>query len=522
MKRTLALSLLAWLVTAAACSQPRAYRAPKFAHDWSAAGVHPDHIVLSFAGDPATSAAVTWRTSTEVPAGVAEIAPATAAPKFWRNARTVRAETEVLDARDFFLAGVQQHYHTALFEDLQPGTLYAYRVGDGETWSEWIQFRTATRESEPFSFLYVGDAQNFILELWSRLIREGYRKAPEARFIVHAGDLVSEAHSERQWHEWFTAGGWIHRMLPAVPTPGNHEYQPRSERGVKRQLSAQWRPQFALPLNGPKGLEETVYYFDYQGVRIISLNTNRQQKEQVAWLEGVLADNPNRWTVVTYHHPLYSASAGRDNAWLRKLWKPLFDAYGVDLALQGHDHSYARGRVPPPGAEQNVVGGVNRRDRTGTVYVVSVSGGKMYQLRPEGWQDLGAERDRAAENTQLFQVINVRGDTLAYEAYTATGELYDAFELIKDDDGAGNRFVEGKQRAGSERRHNNTIPYLDDMPAAIRETLLKKYEGYVFEKILYVDEPAFRGYRVEMEQGAREVHLDVDLKGNILKETYEE
>ena len=44
---------------------------------------------------------------------------------------------------------------------------------------------------EPFSFFYVGDAQNYILELWSRLIREGY-KAPTASFIIHAGDLIND------------------------------------------------------------------------------------------------------------------------------------------------------------------------------------------------------------------------------------------------------------------------------------------------------------------------------------------
>ena len=36
---------------------------------------------------------------------------------------------------------------------------------------------------------------------------------------------------------------------------------------------------------------------------------------------------------------------------------------------------------------------------------------------------------RAAENTQLYQIISIDGDTLRYEARTATGELYDAFRL---------------------------------------------------------------------------------------------
>jgi hypothetical protein len=84
---------------------------------------------------------------------------------------------------------------------------------------------------------------------------------------------------------------------------------------------------------------------------------------------------------------------------------------------------------------------------TGTVYVVSVSGPKMYVLDDEPWWD------RAAENTQLYQIISIDGGTLRYEARTAVGELYDAFELAKRD-GLPNRLIDRPTR---ERRHDNTI-----------------------------------------------------------------
>lgn len=502
--------------------EPRAYKVPAFAKDFGKPGLHPDHIVINFGENPATTASVTWRTSPEVEKGYAEIALATAAPKFWRNARTLAATTETMDASEILTAEVVSNYHSVTFENLLPDTLYAYRVGDGNIWSEWVHFRTASEEPEPFSFLYVGDAQNYILELWSRLIREGYRKAPEARFIIHAGDLVSEAHSERQWEEWFTAGGWIHRMLPSISVPGNHEFEPYTEEENAQDiehLSVQWRPQFTLPLNGPKGLEETVYYTDYQGVRILALNSSEMQQEQVAWIEEVMAENPNKWTVATFHHPLYSASAGRNNNRLRDLWKPIFDKYGIDLALQGHDHSYARGRVAPTG--ENVVSGTNMRDRTGTVYVVSVSGGKMYNVRPEGWKAFGAERDRAAENTQLFQVIHVDGDTLSYAAYTAIGQLYDKFDLIKPVGGGPNTFVERIDETIAERNHDNTIPYEDQLPEAIRNSLIEKYAGYEIDDVDFVDEEGFRGYRVELENGEWEVNLKIGMDGIILEEKKE-
>jgi hypothetical protein len=113
----------------------------------------------------------------------------------------------------------------------------------------------------------------------------------------------------------------------------------------------------------------------------------------------------------------------------------------------------------------NVVDGLNTRDYTGPVYVVSVIGGKMYNLEPTGWDAFeGVEQERAAENTQLFQVITIDGDHLSYESYTATGLLYDAFDLEKTGDGTPNRFIERRDEAIPEQRHDNTIPYEDKMP----------------------------------------------------------
>jgi PAS domain-containing protein len=55
----------------------------------------------------------------------------------------------------------------------------------------------------------------------------------------------------------------------------------RRDNGIPM-VSDHWRPQFAFPLQSPpKGLEETVYYIDYQGTRIISLDSNKQQEAQV-------------------------------------------------------------------------------------------------------------------------------------------------------------------------------------------------------------------------------------------------
>ncbi|SHE71801.1 Purple acid Phosphatase, N-terminal domain [Mariniphaga anaerophila] len=497
------------------------YKTPKYEKEWMQPTVHPDRIILNYGADPRTTASVTWRTSADVKTAYAEIAKATAAPKFWRTSERFAANTELLDGSKVKDAGIVANYHSVTFKNLEPNTLYGYRVGDGEHWSEWIQFKTASDSNDKFSFLYVGDAQNYILELWSRLIRQGFLQAPNARFIVHAGDLVSTAHSEQQWEEWFKAGSFIHGMIASFPVPGNHEYEPlyEGQDDDLEKLSIQWRPQFTLPENGLNNideLKETVYYMDFQGVRMIGLNSSEHREEQAEWLEKVLADNPNQWTVVTFHHPLYSASEGRDNKSWRELLKPIFDKYHVDLVLQGHDHTYARGRVSPK--EYNLTSGVNKRDQTGTVYVVSVSGGKMYRLRKNGWKNWGAEQNRDGENTQLVQVVTVNKDTIHYKSYTATGDLYDAFNLIKNKKGP-NTFVDLKDEAIAARYHNNTISYFDELPLDIKKKVLEKYPGFKIDKVsIREGKDASIYYDVDLEKGDEEYELKIDEQGVIFSE----
>lgn len=390
----------------------------------------PDRVILTWAGDPATSQAVTWRTSTDVAKGIAQFAVATPNKNFTEHTTDVTAETQPFESE---LGSC--HYHTAKFENLAPKTKYAFRVGDGTNWTEWSHFVTPSKEAEPFSFVYFGDAQVGVKTLWSRVIREAFRDPTQPRFFLHAGDLINSANADDEWGDWHRAGGWANMMLPTIATPGNHEYGLQTKPAPPAyRLTPFWRAQFAFPSDGPNGLEETVYYLDYQGTRIVSLNSNQDITQQVPWLEKTLADNPNRWTIVTFHHPIFSAAKMRDNPIIRKMWQPVFDKYKVDLVLQGHDHAYARTGLET--AQKNVPTGQSAQSGPGgTVYVVSVSGPKMYGV------DRDARMHRAGANLQLYQTISIDGDQLRYQAITAIGQVYDAFTLKKKN-GAPNELIE--------------------------------------------------------------------------------
>ena len=366
-----------------------------------------DHIILTWTGSPAATQAVTWRSHVNFKKSMAEIAPAKASPDFVNTARQILAKTTHLEIGDNLV-----YYHSANFTGLVPNTWYAYRVGNGSTWSEWFQFRTASRQTEPFAFLYFSDAQEEISSLWPRTLRAAILQSPDARFMIHSGDLVEHKNDEGEWDRWFNSGGWMFATLPSLPVAGNHEYN--KEWGKKRSLSKFWKPQFTLPENGIAELVETSYYLDYQGTRFVVLNSNKKYKQQARWLENVLKHNPNHWTIIVFHHPVYtSANLDRDNKKVRKHWKPLFDKFNVDLVLQGHDHVYSRGLGP------------GKDD--GPVYVTSVSGPKMYNLARADWMD------RAGENIQLFQVVSISKTVLSFKSITVNGEVFDAFDLVKKD-----------------------------------------------------------------------------------------
>lgn len=399
---------------------------------------YPDRIVLTFAGDPTRKQGVSWRTGPSVTTAQAEISVALDTPALHLAAQVFEGTTTPLEAGNGLA-----HHHTVVFEGLRPNTLYAYRVRGQDTWSEWFQFRTASSAFEPFSFLYFGDAQNAVKSHFSRTIRQAALDLPDARLMVHAGDLANlraGVHDD-EWGEWFEAGGWLHGMIPSLPAAGNHEYidVPVSTGGTVRSLAPQWPVHFTFPGNGPEGLESTVYSVDFQGVRFIALNSveavyedaaNRVQ-EQAVWLEAQLKDNPNRWTVVVFHHPVVSVARGRDNPALQEHWRPLFDAYGVDLVLQGHDHSYGRGANLEEGTSAWV-------GHVGTMYVVSVAGPKMYLASETALEVM----DRIGEDTQLYQTIRVEWDRIEFESRTTTGALYDAFDLVKGEAGSPNRLID--------------------------------------------------------------------------------
>ncbi len=377
----------------------------------------PERIILNLTEHPSTSQAVTWRTESFISDPQAQITIATESSDLAVNAGTIHGISESVNLGNDHMVS----HHSVIFQSLKPHTVYAYRVGDGEHWSEWNQFRTAGQTHAPFQFINFGDPQNEIKSLCSRIFRAAYQKAPNADFWHFVGDLVNHGDRDEEWAELFDAFGWIPRMKPMILLPGNHGYpDKRYVHGKDYKVLHLWRPHFTLPENGPEGLQETAYFIDYQGVRLVMLNGNEKLPEQAKWLDTILSWNTQIWIIVAIHQPIYSSGKKRRNSQLQNLFIPVFDKHSVDLVLQGHDHTYSR--------TYKLRNGIRvAKNEKGTVYVVSVSGPKSYSVNRLYENIMG----KIEIGRQLFQVISVDNNCLKFESFNALGELYDSFNLQK-------------------------------------------------------------------------------------------
>lgn len=383
----------------------------------------PERILLSPTADPSTSQTITWRAG-RMHHPIVELAPLDEPDNIEQFPAQETGQT------------IGTHY-AATATGLEPGTTYQYRVGDTEEGTgTWHNFTTATQDTEPFTFLYFGDVQTDISDSAAPVVQSALEAEPDAELAVHAGDLVDHANNDHQWAEWFDAfGPRATGEMNHVAAPGNHEYW-------SSRLSDYWTPQFPSPGNGPEqgtDLAETVYYTDYQGVRFVSLNSNYRDaveeddiqqwlQTQRDWLSEVLHNNPNGWTVVTFHHPIFSTNPDHENEPLRQAWLEVLEEHDVDLVLQGHDHSYSRGNMVDNRTE-------DPDEHTGPVYAVSVTGPKMYEAEGEDWSANEAEIRAQATDTQTFQTVTVDGDTMHYLARTADGTQVDAFTIVDSHDG---------------------------------------------------------------------------------------
>jgi hypothetical protein len=149
------------------------------------------------------------------------------------------------------------------------------------------------------------------------------------------------------------------------------------------------------------------YYSWKQGnAEFFALDSNYMDGAQIDWLAKELQSSNSAWKICFFHHPLYSH--GRDHGPdidLRKQLEPLFEKYGVNVVISGHEHSYER-----------------LKPQKGISYFVLGNSG---QLRPHNLRP-SPETDKAFDSDQAFGLMEIAGDELFFQIVSRTGETVDS------------------------------------------------------------------------------------------------
>ncbi len=135
------------------------------------------------------------------------------------------------------------------------------------------------------------------------------------------------------------------------------------------------------------------------------LEKNKQDPEQLAWLEQALSRSRARWRIVYGHHPLYSTGKRHGgDAGLRKKLESLLTDEGVQVVLAGHDHIYQR--FHPQG---------------GIVYFVCGSSGKLRRGNAGPSPLVAAVEDRQ----RVFMLWEATVKELRFRAINEQGQAFD-------------------------------------------------------------------------------------------------
>jgi hypothetical protein len=140
--------------------------------------------------------------------------------------------------------------------------------------------------------------------------------------LIEGGKLADEKY-KAQWQEF---DALVNKLsMPFFYVAGNHDT------GTK-ESAAFWQSK----------LGRRHYHFVYRNVLFLVLDSDDPpgdpgsiSKEQLAWAEQTLKNNAKvRWTIVTIHRPLWTASGGAKNGWA-----------SVEKALQGRSYTVFAGHV---------------------------------------------------------------------------------------------------------------------------------------------------------------------------------
>jgi predicted phosphohydrolase len=330
----------------------------------------------------------------------------------WTTGSVEPVRVEVRDAAGALVAQARAEpvmdadsgLHVARLSGLLPDATHCYQILGDSAWTEPTGMRTAPLSgvAAPVRFAVFGDVGTQSSDQFAVLEQI---ESVEFDAALITGDLAYEDGTRAQLQgNFFDVYAELMARTAFFPAMGNHDYCTDDARP--------FRDAFALFENGdgPEGSYgmERWYSLDWGDAHIVVLDTQKVGDAQARWLERDLAANTLPWVIAVGHRPPYSSGSHGSAMDVRERFSPLFEQYGVDLALFGHEHDYER---------TESIGGVS--------YVIT--GGAGRGTRSVGASDFTAFSARVAH----FVYVTIEADVLRVYAIDATGRDFDTLELTR-------------------------------------------------------------------------------------------
>lgn len=376
-----------------------------------------ESVILSIYDSGTNSYSVTWRTEN------ADYPTVKIASKGETQGKTVGAYCDECDTG---------YVNRAVFYDLDYGEEYTYTIYNAkgaELYSD--TFKTGEKAPERVTFMHVSDTQDedYNGRVWGKLMETAYENAGSLDLILHTGDMVQYGGREELWSQMIGNVQDYVSSTPLMLTSGNHSYWSDYLDGAS---DIEYdHTTVSLP---KQDTENGQYYsFDYGDIHFVVLASGDSEKNGVGWLQRKwlredLASTDKTWKIVAIHNPLYSTGKyGSDEerngvalSQQKKLGK-IFNEYGVDLVLQGHDHVFCL--TPPMDEDRNVVKCETRTESSGgfdTVYYVDPKA-PVYLMSGAGGSQ-NREVFEEYEEDWFYKAMDIPDNAAGYSLVTVSGE----------------------------------------------------------------------------------------------------
>ncbi|MFT4305677.1 MAG: metallophosphoesterase family protein [Microbacterium sp.] len=375
-------------------------------------------IVLGVGSDE-SQRIVTWYTSEDTDQ-VVQVAPTSSLVdgEFVSSVTTFSAS----GAENISTSGGYNRHAT--LSDLQEDTEYSYRVGSDGDWSTTYSFQTQSFEGD-FDFLFFGDPQigssgdvDEDAAGWADTLDVALTANPDAELLVSGGDQVETADSETQW-DAFLQSDYL-RSYPWAATIGNHDVGGKAYEQHFYTPNTDYSSEYYANASAQSTTSGGDYWYIYNDVLFIDLNSNSYDSSggagddaHVQYVTDVVNAHgaDAKYTILVYHHSIYSAAEharDTDNEVRRTDFPETFSELGVDLVLQGHDHSYSRSYEIADGekADADEESGQNEVfvGEGGVIYLTanSSSGSKYYDITSPDDVDSGTQYAADPLNTDNY------------------------------------------------------------------------------------------------------------------------